>query len=67
MNWVLTREAQDRIAKTVGLNTRRLDVAPGDPSTAPDPAKLHEYILNQDEVALVPRERAQALAMELLK
>jgi iron(III) transport system substrate-binding protein len=67
INWVLTREAQSRIAQTVQLNSRRLDVPSGDPSTAPDPAKLSEYILNQDEVALVPRERAQALAMELLK
>ena len=67
VNWMLTREVQSRIAQTVQLNSRRLDVPPGDPSTAPDPAKLGEYILNQDEVALVPRERAQALAMELLK
>jgi iron(III) transport system substrate-binding protein len=67
INWVLTREVQSRIAQTVQLNSRRLDVPPGDPSTAPDPARLGEYILNQDEVALVPRERAQALALELLK
>jgi iron(III) transport system substrate-binding protein len=67
INWILTREVQTRIAQTVQLNSRRLDVPPGDPATAPDPAKLNDYILNQDEVALVPRERAQALAMELLK
>jgi iron(III) transport system substrate-binding protein len=67
VNWVLSRDVQARIAQTVQLNSRRLDVAPGDPATAPDPAKLKEYILNQDEVALESRERAQALAMELLK
>jgi ABC-type Fe3+ transport system substrate-binding protein len=67
VNWLLSRDVQTRIAQTVQLNSRRLDVPPGDLATAPDPAKLHEYILNQDEVALVPRERAQALAMELLK
>jgi hypothetical protein len=43
-----------------------VDVPPGDPTTVPDRARLHEYILNQDQVQPT-RERAAALALELLK
>ena len=39
----------------------------GDPESAVDPARLPEYILNQDEVLLPVRERAQVLAAELLR
>jgi iron(III) transport system substrate-binding protein len=67
INWLLTREVQTRVAQIVESNSRRLDVAPGSPESAVDPARLHEYILNQDEVLLPLRERAQALALELLR
>jgi hypothetical protein len=33
----------------------------------PDRARLHEYILNQDQVLQPTRERAAALALELIK
>jgi iron(III) transport system substrate-binding protein len=52
-NWVLTRQAQQDIANTVGYNSRRKDVKPGSPITAVDPKRLNEYIYSQKE-ELVP-------------
>src|SRR5687768_7756300 len=40
INWLLTPEVQTRVAQTVGVNSRRVDVPPGDPTTVPDRARL---------------------------
>jgi ABC-type Fe3+ transport system substrate-binding protein len=66
VNWLLSREAQTRISETVGVNSRRVDVPVADPTSAPDPARLHEYVRHQDEDLLPQRERTQELALELV-
>src|SRR5262249_38862116 len=66
VNWLLSREAQTRISETVGVNSRRVDVPVADPTSAPDPARLHEYARHQDEELLPQRERTQELALELV-
>jgi iron(III) transport system substrate-binding protein len=44
VNWLLTKRAQQLIADKVKYNSRRLDVAPVDPSTTVDVSRLKDYI-----------------------
>jgi iron(III) transport system substrate-binding protein len=67
VNWLLSREVQQRVSSQTGQNSRRLDVPAAEPANAPDPAKVHEYVANQVEAFLPVRERAQQLAAELLR
>jgi iron(III) transport system substrate-binding protein len=66
VNWLLSRDVQARIAPAVAYNSRRLDVSPTDPATAANPARLQEYIHDQDEQTIPLKERALALAKELV-
>jgi iron(III) transport system substrate-binding protein len=66
VNWLLTQRTQAALARSTLFNSRRLDVAPGDPGAVLDSARLHEYIDYQAEVMLPYRERAQQLAKDLL-
>jgi iron(III) transport system substrate-binding protein len=66
INWLLTPGVQAQLATATGLNSLRLDVPPGDPLRAVNPAKANQYVLNQDEVAAEYRIRAQQLALSSL-
>jgi ABC-type Fe3+ transport system substrate-binding protein len=66
INWLLSREGQTALSTIAGHNSRRLDVAPGTPSEAPDPAKQDLYInLSAEENRLIYDELLQ-LAKRLL-
>jgi iron(III) transport system substrate-binding protein len=67
INWLLTQQVQARIAKMVEQNSRRVDVAPGDPNEALDPSRLADYVPHQYEELLPVRRQAQQLAAELVK
>ena len=64
-NWVLTREAQDRIAKAVNYNSRRTDVEPGEPQTVVDLSRLSEYVNTQSEDMLPHYEAWRQFSKEL--
>lgn len=64
LNWVLSREAQERYVKLADRNSRRLDVTKL-PDTAPDPKVTYRSI-NQEKY--VHHQRiAQKIAQELLR
>ena len=67
LNWLLGQNAQKLWAETGGTNSRRLDVPPGDPDTAPDAKKLPKYLSASTEENAAMREDAMALAKSLLK
>ncbi|HZS02991.1 MAG TPA: extracellular solute-binding protein [Chloroflexota bacterium] len=67
INWLLTQRVQERIARTVEVNSRRLDVPPGDPAEVLDAAHLADYVPHQYEDLLPTRRRAQQLGAELIK
>jgi ABC-type Fe3+ transport system substrate-binding protein len=66
-NWLLTRDEQQRIAKTVGYNSRRKDVEPGDKLTVVDTTRLAEYADVQKEDFLPYYGQVIQLARELDK
>jgi iron(III) transport system substrate-binding protein len=67
LNWLLGQNAQKLWAETGDTNSRRLDVPPGEPDTAPDPKKLPKYLSASTEENAAMREDAMALAKSLLK
>jgi ABC-type Fe3+ transport system substrate-binding protein len=67
VNWLLTQKVQDRIVKHVEVNSRRLDVPPGDPTEILEPDRLADYVPHQYEELLPTRRRAQQLGAELIK
>jgi iron(III) transport system substrate-binding protein len=66
INWLLTREVQERLTKLLLQNSRRLDVPIQNPARAVDPAKLDTYTDTEAEEILELQERAQAIVRELL-
>lgn len=62
LNWLLSREGQTSYASTVGRNSRRFDVIPGDPQNALDPKK--KYLMTQTEEALPQHQAIINLAKE---
>jgi len=65
-NWVMTRKAQERIAKTVGENSLRNDVPPGDPEEKVDPGEVENDPPHQAEAVVEIRRDTLALAKKLL-
>jgi iron(III) transport system substrate-binding protein len=66
VNWVMTRKAQERIAKIVGENSLRTDVPPGDPGEKVDPAEIGNDPPAQAEAVVDIRRDTLALAKKLL-
>lgn len=67
VNWLLSEKAQTYVSKTAGVNSRRLDVPPGNPDGILDPKHLKDYVPHQYEQLLTQRMRSAELAKELLK
>ena len=66
VNWLLTKEVQTRLSAATKQNSRRLDVPVADSLSAPDPHQLKSYVASQAEEMLPVRQRAQAIAREVL-
>lgn len=49
VNWLLTKDVQARIMKSVRLNSRRKDVELGDPERAVDWSRIKDYVSGQSE------------------
>ncbi|HEY4134420.1 MAG TPA: extracellular solute-binding protein [Alphaproteobacteria bacterium] len=64
-NWVLGQKAQAIIAKTVRYNSRRTDVALGEPSLKVDVDHLDEYVNTQSEEMMPYYAAWQTYAKEL--
>jgi iron(III) transport system substrate-binding protein len=67
VNWILTPRVQARLAKETELNSRRLDVPPGDPARLPDPNRLDQYVPTQAQKHVRNVERALQIVTETLK
>jgi len=69
VNWLLSQQAQTDISKLAGVNSRRLDVPSGnpDPTAVLDPKHVADYVPHQSEELLPQREKAAAIAKELLQ
>jgi ABC-type Fe3+ transport system substrate-binding protein len=65
-HWLLTRSTQELWARLIRENSRRTDVAPGDPTVFPDPARLQQYF-KSDEANDALRVRATDLAKAVIK
>ena len=65
-NWLLTPTIQDRVAQTVGANSRRVDVFAGDPLLRVDPRFLDQLVCYVCEDMLPMRAAAFRLARELI-
>lgn len=66
VNWLLSEKTQTRLAQIAQTNSRRTDVAPGNPELALDPKRFQEYLDISDEKYAPLKLRAQRLAKELL-
>jgi iron(III) transport system substrate-binding protein len=67
VNWILTAPAQERLAKETELNSRRLDVAPGDPASLPDPSRPDQYVPSQAEKHAPLLEQALGIVREVVR
>jgi len=67
VNWLLSRKTQEKLAQVAQVNSRRVDVKPGNPESAPDPKRIAQYLPMSDEVALEAKVTAQKLGKELIK
>jgi ABC-type Fe3+ transport system substrate-binding protein len=67
VNWLLSQNTQERIAKTVTQNSLRADVPTVDPEGVLDRAKLGDYLILAREEYLPYRQRATQLATELFR
>jgi len=66
VNWLMTAKAQATIAKMAGVNSRRLDVPPGNVDGVLDPKLIKEYVPHQSEELLPLRQKAAEMAKALL-
>jgi iron(III) transport system substrate-binding protein len=66
VNWLLTQKVQERLVKSLEINSRRVDVPAGDRSQVLDPGQLSAYVPHQYEEYLPQRQRAQQMGKDLL-
>jgi iron(III) transport system substrate-binding protein len=67
VNWLLSKKTQTKLAETASLNSRRVDVKPGNPILALDPKRMDKYLHMSNEETLALRIRAQQIAKEYIK
>jgi spermidine/putrescine-binding protein len=67
LNWLLTHEVQEKLMKTVRLNSRRKDVTLYSPDEAIDPTELPNAVGSQSEEITEYQDRAQKLLREIMK
>lgn len=67
LNWLLSRKTQDRLARVAELNSRRMDVKPGEPASALDLRHIERYLDVSDEEHVEARNTVRKLAKELLR
>ena len=67
INWLLGREAQRSWAEMGAVNSRRLDVPPGDSETVVDPKKLDRYNNLSNEENAIFRTESIGFAKSLIK
>lgn len=67
INWLLQQKTQSRLTQALRLNSRRLDVPPGDLESVIDAKRIQDYVPHQSEELLPLRQRSVALAAKLLR
>lgn len=67
LNWLLTRDVQENLMKTVKLNSRRKDVTLYAPNEAIDPVELPGAVGSQSEEITEYQNRAAKLLREIMK
>lgn len=67
VNWLLSQKAQQQLVDNVQMNSRRLDVKPGNEATKVDPQKKDEYLPTYVEHTAKIHIHILKMADELLK
>lgn len=67
VNWLLSQKVQAQLGEVAEMNSRRVDVKPGNPSLAVDPARIDRYLMMPAESSLQAKLKAQELGKELIK
>ena len=67
VNWLLSKKTQTGLADVAKLNSRRIDVKPGNPELALDPKRIGQYLAMSNEEALESKIKAQQIGKELIK
>jgi iron(III) transport system substrate-binding protein len=67
INWALSPEGQKEITHRVELNSKRLDIEPGNQGLIVDRKQIDRYVPHQNEEYVDTRRKAQAIADELIK
>jgi len=67
VNWLLSKKTQEKLAQVAQVNSRRVDVKPGNPESAVDPKRISQYLNMSSEDALEAKVTAQKLGKELIK
>jgi ABC-type Fe3+ transport system substrate-binding protein len=66
VNWLLSQKTQDQLGKVAQLNSRRLDVKPGNAELAVDAKRIASYYQMSGEASLDVKLKAQQLGKELV-
>jgi iron(III) transport system substrate-binding protein len=62
INWFLAKNAQQAWNDATANNSRRTDVTPGDKASFPNPERLRDYMLDNEEFRVGLVEKARRLA-----
>jgi len=66
VNWLLSQKTQAKLGEVAQMNSRRLDVKPGNPDLAVDPKRIGSYFQMSGEGSLEAKLKAQQLGKELI-
>lgn len=66
VNWLLSQKTQAKLAEVAQMNSRRLDVKPGNPELAVDTKRIGHYVQMSGESNLEAKVKAQQLGKELI-
>jgi iron(III) transport system substrate-binding protein len=67
LNWLLSKKTQAKLAELASLNSRRIDVKPGNPALALDPKRIDQYLQTSNEDVQHLKFKAQQIAKEFVK
>jgi iron(III) transport system substrate-binding protein len=67
VNWLLGQKTQAKLAEIAQMNSRRVDVKPGNAELAVDPLRIGSYLQMSGEGSLEAKLKAQQLGKELIK
>ncbi len=67
INWLLTQKVQAQLGEVAQMNSRRIDVKPGNPELALNRNRINNYLKMPGEESLQAKLKAQELSKQLIK